>query len=96
MLVRGLYRTPELGRKNMISAYMFMDVEPGCSQHTLTLMKKLKQIESISVVSGNYDLIARISVENLEGLHDITAEVHRIHGVMKTNTHVISKEINAG
>ena len=80
----------------MINAYMFMDVEPGCSQQTLRLMKKLQQIESVSVVSGNHDLIARVSVDNLERLHDITAEIHRIRGVRKTNTHVISKEINIG
>jgi DNA-binding Lrp family transcriptional regulator len=80
----------------MINAYMFMDVEPGCSQQTLILMRKLRQIESVSVVSGNHDLIARVSVDNLERLHDITAEIHRIKGVRKTNTHVISKEINIG
>ncbi|HMA83434.1 MAG TPA: Lrp/AsnC family transcriptional regulator [Candidatus Thermoplasmatota archaeon] len=78
----------------MINAYMFMDVEPGCSQQTLTRMRRLNQIESVSVVSGHHDLIARVSVNDLERLHDITAEVHRIQGVVKTNTHVISKEIN--
>jgi DNA-binding Lrp family transcriptional regulator len=75
---------------------MFMDVEPGCSQETLSRMKRLQQIESVSVVSGHHDLIARVTVDDLERLHDITAEVHRIRGVMKTNTHVISKEINVG
>ena len=80
----------------MINAYMFMDVEPGCSQQTLTRMRKLQQIESVSVVSGHHDLIARVAVDNLERLHEITAEVHRISGVRKTNTHVISKEINVG
>lgn len=80
----------------MINAYMFMDVEPGCSQETLNRMKRLRQIESVSVVSGSHDLIARVSVDDLERLHDITFEVHRITGVMKTNTHVISKEINVG
>lgn len=80
----------------MINAYMFMDVEPGCSQETLSRMKRLQQIESVSVVSGHHDLIARVTVDDLERLHDITAEVHRIRGVMKTNTHVISKEINVG
>jgi len=80
----------------MINAYMFMDVEPGCSQQTLTRMRKLRQVESVSVVSGHHDLIARVTVDNLERLHDITSEVHQIRGVVKTNTHVISKEINVG
>ena len=75
---------------------MFMDVEPGCSQETLSRMKRLQQIESVSVVSGHHDLIARVTVDDLERLHEITAEIHRIRGVMKTNTHVISKEINVG
>ena len=73
-----------------------MDVEPGCSQQTLTRMRKLRQVESVSVVSGHHDLIARVTVDNLERLHDITSEVHQISGVVKTNTHVISKEINVG
>jgi DNA-binding Lrp family transcriptional regulator len=80
----------------MINAYMFMDVEPGCSQQTLTRMRKLRQVESVSVVSGHHDLIARVTVDDLELLHDITSEVHQIRGVVKTNTHVISKEINVG
>jgi len=80
----------------MINAYMFMDVEPGCSQQTLSQMRRVRQIESVSVVSGHHDLIARVSVDDLERLHDITAEVHKIQGVLKTNTHVISKEINVG
>ena len=91
--VRGNYTIVKNGKK-MINAYMFMDVEPGCSQQTLTLMRRLNQIESVSVVSGHHDLIARVSVDDLERLHDITSEVHRIRGVVKTNTHVISKEIN--
>lgn len=78
----------------MINAYMFMDVEPGCSQQTLIHLRRLQQIESVSVVSGHHDLIARVAVDDVERLHDITAEIHRIKGVMKTNTHVISKEIN--
>lgn len=73
---------------------MFMDVEPGCSQQTLIHLRRLQQIESVSVVSGHHDLIARVAVDDVERLHDITAEIHRIKGVMKTNTHVISKEIN--
>jgi DNA-binding Lrp family transcriptional regulator len=78
----------------MIHAYMFMDVQPGCSQQTLIHLRRLQQIESVSVVSGHHDLIARVAVDDVERLHDITAEIHRIKGVMKTNTHVISKEIN--
>lgn len=73
-----------------------MDIEPGYSQPTLHRMRHLDQVESVSVVSGHHDLIARVTVENLERLHDITTKVHQIRGVVKTNTHVISKEINVG
>lgn len=73
---------------------MFMDIRPGCSQQTLTQMRQLNQIESISIVSGHHDLIVRISVDDLERLNDITAKIHRIQEVLKTNTHIISKEIN--
>jgi DNA-binding Lrp family transcriptional regulator len=60
---------------------------------TVKKMKDLGNIEKISVVAGDYDIIARISVEDLEYLMVLTDKIQEISGIERTNTLVIVKEI---
>jgi DNA-binding Lrp family transcriptional regulator len=56
-------------------------------------MRNLSNIENIAVVAGDYDIIARGSVENLEQLMEITDKIQLIDGIKRTTTLVIEKEI---
>jgi DNA-binding Lrp family transcriptional regulator len=59
----------------------------------LEKMSKYKQIEKISVIAGQYDIIIRVSIENLEELLKLTNNIQMINGVEKTTTQIIEKEI---
>ena len=52
---------------------------------------RLKQVNSISEsfpVSGQFDAVAVIQVENLVQIKDITTEIQKINGVERTETMV--------
>ena len=65
---------------------------PGAYTKALDEMKKIKYIEKISVVTGDYDIVVKVNVKNLEQLHKLTCQLHKVDGVEKTNTQVIEKE----
>ena len=62
-------------------------------EKALDEMSTYKQIEKISVIAGQYDIIVRVAIENLEELLEITNTIQMINGVEKTTTQIIEKEI---
>jgi len=77
----------------MINAYILLTMQPGNSNKTIKEMRKIKNVEKISVVAGEYDIVVRVHVKNLEKLLEVTNEIQMINGVKKTTTQVIEKEI---
>ena len=65
---------------------------PGAYTKALDEMKKIKYVEKISVVTGDYDIVVKVNVKNLEQLHKLTSQLQKINGVEKTNTQIIEKE----
>jgi DNA-binding Lrp family transcriptional regulator len=56
-------------------------------------MRKIENIEKISVVAGEYDIVVRVHVKHLENLLKVTEKIQMIEGVKKTTTQVIEKEL---
>ena len=77
----------------MIRAYILIRTHVGKMGDAVQKMKNLGNIEKISVVAGDYDIIARASVEDLEYLMVLTDKIQEISGIERTNTLVIVKEI---
>ncbi len=77
----------------MVKAYIMTSMSPGTYTKALTAMKGIKNIEKISVVTGEYDIVVKVNVKNLEHLHKLTSQLHNVQGVEKTTTQVIEKEI---
>ena len=77
----------------MISAYILIDMKPGDTDKAITEMRKLKNVEKISVVAGEYDIVVRVSVSSLDVLLKVTNKIQMIKGIEKTTTQVIEKEI---
>jgi len=78
----------------MINAYILIAMEPGRSDRAIKEMRSIERIEKISVVAGEYDIVVRVHVENLEDLLEVTDKIHEIAGVKKTTTQVIEKELS--
>jgi len=79
----------------MIKAYILIKTYVGNIKAVLDEMRKLRDVESIAVVAGDYDIIIKARVNNLEELMELTDQIHSIKGVKRTNTQVIEKEIEA-
>ena len=79
--------------ENIINAYILLTMRPGNSNNTIKEMRKIENVEKISVVAGEYDIVVRVHVKDLEELLEVTNEIQMVDGVKKTTTQVIEKEI---
>ena len=68
-------------------------MKAGYADKAIKDMRKIEKIAKISVVAGEYDIVVRAQVKNLEELLKVTNKIHMIEGVNKTTTQVIEKEI---
>ncbi len=77
-----------------VSAYIFFDVKLGKTQEVLNQLRSIPNITNVAVVTGEWDIVARITIDNLEELYLITSEqIHLIEGIIDTQTAIIEKEI---
>ena len=77
----------------MINAYILTVMRTGNSDKAIGEMRKIENVEKISVVAGEYDIVVRVHVKSLDKLLKVTNEIQMIDGVKKTTTQVIEKEI---
>ena len=77
----------------MVNAYILLSMRTGSSDKAIKEMRNLENVEKISIVAGEYDIVVRVRVETLEQLLEVTNELQQIEGVAKTTTQVIEKEI---
>ncbi len=69
-------------------------MQTGDSEKAISEMRKIENVEKISVVAGEYDIVVRVHVKSLEKLLTVTNKIQMINGVKKTTTQVIEKEIS--
>lgn len=91
-IIRLLFRLKK-GVKIMISAYILITIQPGKTDKTIKEMRKIKNVEKISIIAGEYDIVVRAQVKNLEELLDVTDNIQMVDSVIKTTTQIIEKEI---
>ncbi|MEM0493514.1 MAG: Lrp/AsnC ligand binding domain-containing protein [Candidatus Thermoplasmatota archaeon] len=77
----------------MISAYILITMKPGNVDKAIKEMRKIENVVKISVVAGEYDIVIRAQVKNLEELLETTDKIQMVEGVAKTTTQIIEKEI---
>ena len=77
----------------MISAYILITMKPGNVDKAIKEMRKIENVAKISVVAGEYDIVVRAQVKNLEDLLSVTDKLQTIDGVNRTTTQIIEKEI---
>jgi DNA-binding Lrp family transcriptional regulator len=78
----------------MISAYILITMQPGKNDKAIKEMRAISNIAKISIIAGEYDIVVRAQVKNLEELLDVTDKLQMIEGVGKTTTQIIEKEIS--
>jgi DNA-binding Lrp family transcriptional regulator len=67
--------------------FVLINATPGYEQKALNKLTKLPEIVESHVVSGEYDIIAKLKVDDLESLTNIvTTKIRSIEGVNDTRT----------
>lgn len=78
----------------MISAYIFFTVKLGKTDDVVKQLREIPQVTRVAVVTGTWDIVARIAVSDLKELYEITTKViHLIEGIEETQTAVIETEL---
>lgn len=77
----------------MVSAYIMINVAVGKVAEVVKRLREINHVKWISVVAGEYDIIVRVHVDTLEDLFYVTEAIHKIDGILRTNTHVVEKEV---
>jgi len=76
----------------MINAYILINMRLGDTKKSIEKMRSIPNIAKISVVAGEFDIVVRVQVKNLDNLLSVTDKIQMIDGVKKTTTQVIEKE----
>jgi DNA-binding Lrp family transcriptional regulator len=69
-----------------------MTIKLGSTNDVLAKLKKIPGITSISVITGEFDVIARLESKTFEEMFDRTQDIHLIDGIEETTTSIIQKE----
>lgn len=75
-----------------MKAYILINVKLGMTNDVLAKLKKIPGITSIAVITGQYDIIARVETVDMNEMYNRTQEVHLIDGIIETTTSIIQKE----
>jgi len=68
-------------------------MQPGKTDKAIKEMRKIENVAKISIIAGEYDIVVRAQVKNLEELLTVTDKLHVVDGITKTTTQIIEKEI---
>jgi anthranilate phosphoribosyltransferase len=71
----------------MITAFVLINVKKGEIENTAREMGRLDEVVEVYSIAGEYDLIAKVRVEEYERLAEVvTQKIQKIPGIEKTRT----------
>ncbi|MDF1556867.1 MAG: Lrp/AsnC ligand binding domain-containing protein [ANME-2 cluster archaeon] len=71
----------------MAIGFVLINVSPGKEREVFDIIIKEKSIQELHPLFGEYDLIAKVTINNLEQLGDIVFnKIRKIKGVTDTKT----------
>ena len=76
----------------MVTAYVLLIVKPGEESTVAEKLQKMPEVKDVSVVYGEYDVIAKIEKESMESLQDfLINKVRAMDEVERTSTMISLK-----
>ena len=73
-----------------MTAYVLIKLKPGTAEKVLRTVKELPDVKEAHMVTGIYDIIAAIGIDDLKALGELVAEkIHEIEGVSSTVTCIV-------
>jgi DNA-binding Lrp family transcriptional regulator len=76
-----------------VLAYVLFKVASGTEREVAQKMTEFNEVMQADVVFGEYDVIARVTIEDLGKLQDFVSDkIRTVPNVLVTSTMIISKE----
>jgi len=75
-----------------LKAYVLMNVALGCENKIMRALEAIPGFNDAFYVLGDYDIIASVSTDTIDGLNDIVSKIRRIGNVKSTST-MIAREL---
>lgn len=76
----------------MVSAYLLILVKPGEETTVVDKLNKLDEVKMTDVVYGEYDVIAKVEVSDMEALQKFLMDkIRRIDEIERTSTMIAIK-----
>ena len=70
----------------------FFKLKHGSTDNVVEELKNIQGITKVSTITGVYDVVAEIEVDQPEELHEIFAKyIEKIEGITETLSHLIMK-----
>ena len=79
---------PVTERQN-VSAYVMISVVPKKNSTIVNQLFKISQMEMLCTISGQYDMIAKITEATTEALDQTLDKIANLDGVEKTLSHIV-------
>jgi len=95
LVERGVIKafTIEVNRGYEVSAFTFISVDPSIPTPEISdKLIKVKGVEKVYEITGEYDAVALISVKSMSELNKCIEEIRHIAGVRETNTTIILRQ----
>ena len=75
--------------RQQVSAYVMISVVGSKTTDVVRQLQKYTQLDMLSTISGQYDLIAKVTEENTEALDRTIDNIATLDGVEKTLSHIV-------
>jgi DNA-binding Lrp family transcriptional regulator len=76
----------------MVTAYVLLIVKPGEESTVAERLEKMPEVKDVSVVYGEYDVVAKIEKESMEALQDfLIKKIRAMDEVERTSTMISLK-----
>lgn len=70
-------------------AFLFVRVSTDMVSKVASKIAEIKGVKEVYEVTGDIDIIAKISAENIDELSEIVFKVREIEGVQATDTRIV-------
>lgn len=77
----------------MVQAYVLFKVSSGSEREVCEKIASFDEVLIVSIIYGEYDLLAKISVPSMEVLEEFLAEkIRKVPSVILTSTMIVARE----
>ncbi|MCR6623829.1 MAG: Lrp/AsnC ligand binding domain-containing protein [archaeon YNP-LCB-024-027] len=76
-----------------VKAFVLINTQIGSEEDVLKYLRNLEEVEEAHIVYGVYDIVAKVTAEDINKLRDIvTMKIRKMSKIMSTTTMVVIEE----